>query len=222
MNSSHHSNNFSLGLPLGLLIYTSQLSLLISTWLSQTQQVQNQRYNLSFLPKNLVLVHCPWGPFTQIWVSFIPDHFRAIFHYLWLGTKPLASYLSDTCTLILTSTSFPCPSHYHWVEVQLWSCPTLFPNLSSTMWEGPHGCSCTHTDLKPFSGTPCVSRWPALDLRVSPQLCVFQPHELPLGHIMILLALAITDILVPPVRSSLLPFSDSLHLTLFINQLGVS
>lgn len=72
-----------------------------------------------------------------------------------------------------------------------------------------HIHSCTHTDH--FSSTPCGSCWPALDIHcvLSPQLCVFQPHELSLGHIILLMALAVTDTLPPPAMSSLLPLSDS-------------
>lgn len=178
MNSSHHSKNFSLGLPLGLLIYISQLSLLISTWLSQ-KQLKLNRFKIKdvtcfFSLKTWSLSTVPGGhsPRSEP-VSFliISGQFSIASHRDQAISFPPKPHMYSDPHVNFFSLSQP---HYDWIEEQLWSCPTLFPKLPNTMWEGLQWHSCTHTDLKPFRGTPCGSLWPALDLRrvISPQLCV--------------------------------------------------
>lgn len=108
--------------------------------------------------------------------------------------------LSWSATMI-TSYPFPKASKHH---------------MRASAHAPTHIHACTHTGH--FSGTPWGSCWPALDLHCvgSPQLCVFQSHELSLGHIILLMALAITDTLPPPVTSSLLPLSDSSSFNLLL------
>ena len=187
----------------------SQVSTFISTWLSQ-RQLKVNRFNTKVItyllppksgPLSLWTIH---PVLSQIFILNWLSQARFSSPFTWI--KAFSSYRVPTCSLMSTSISSLCPSQGDWVEVlRVWLCTTLPPKPPNTVWvHNPHThthssshkyhktsqwlsnskikTKISNTTSKPLCALPTLP-WPDVVLF---SLCVPQPYELSLGHIILL------------------------------------
>lgn len=139
---------------------TSQVSTLISTWLSQRQLKVNRISTkvITYLlppksgPLSLWTIH---PVLSQIFILNWLSQARFSSPFTWI--KAFASYPVPTCNLMSTSISSLCPSQGDWVEVlRVWLCTTLPPKPPNTVCAcspHTHTHSSSHSTTKPSSGS---------------------------------------------------------------------